>query len=111
MHIMLAIALTQLSHAEPPEASTEKAVPAPATPRTTPKVLDQREPLMRMQLDPGFVRWVTRRELPNEIYTSRGPMTVDLYEDWVFIRTKEGEAHIIPREFVVYVGSIDLDEL
>lgn len=86
-------------------------VPAPAAPKAPEyKVTAQQEPLVKLRLDQGFARWVTRREAPNTLYSVQAPMSVDIYPDWVMIRTDGGEVHVVPREFLIYVGSQPLDE-
>jgi hypothetical protein len=106
-----------------PVADTTTATPSDAVPLPSPKppappptgrptyqVMSQETPITRLKLDNGFARWVNRREAPNTFYSVRAPMTVDIYVDWVMIRTEGGAVHVVPREFLIYVGSQSLDE-
>jgi hypothetical protein len=102
--------------ATPSDAPAPRPAPKPAAPPASPgrptyQVLSQdAPPLTRLKLDNGFARWVNRREAPNTFYSVRAPMTVDIHEDWVMIRTEGGAVHVVPREFLIYVGSQSLDE-
>lgn len=66
--------------------------------------------MMRLSFEDGFVKWVDRRELPNRMFTAFGAMTVDVYPEWVLVKTQSGELHVVPREYVVYIGTWHFDD-
>lgn len=70
------------------------------------KVISQAAPVMRLGFEDGYVKWSD----PFGVRTVTGAMTVDVYNDWVAIKTVEGKLHVVPRDSVLYIGTWHLDE-
>jgi hypothetical protein len=55
-------------------------------------------------LHDGVVKWQDRDTVPNQYYTMRGDLTVEISAEWVHV-TKGAEQLVIPRQRVVHIGS------
>ncbi|MEQ1567704.1 MAG: hypothetical protein ABMA64_18835 [Myxococcota bacterium] len=68
-------------------------------------VVSQASPQLRLKFDDGFVKW----QDPFQVHTVSGAMAVDVYPDWIVVKTGDGKLHVVPRGEVLYVGTWHLD--
>src|SRR5690349_8184968 len=51
----------------------------------------------------GFVEWVSRHDLPHDVYTMKGKMDVTFGEQYVTVRTDKGTT-VFLREYLTQAG-------
>lgn len=88
-------------------ASLAIAEPDAKEPVPTCQLVGTQTPLVKLDLEQGYFKWVSKADLPRTLFVSRGPMVARIYENWVAVQQNDGECHVVPRDLVLYVGNWD----